>query len=56
MMDNEDYVNKFLYKRSKYEDNGIYEWKNIIYVFEKKNQINMAMIDSIVQNQIIPRL
>ena len=27
MMDNEEYVDRFLYKRSRYEDNGLYESK-----------------------------
>ena len=56
MMDNEKYVNNLLRKRDKYEDNGIYEWNNIIYIYEKGNRINMEMVESIIKNQILPRL
>ncbi|MCF0229787.1 MAG: hypothetical protein HUJ76_08880, partial [Parasporobacterium sp.] len=46
MMDDEEYVRKFLNKRRKYEELGICDWKNIIYIHETGNQVNMAMIDA----------
>lgn len=56
MMDNEEYVDRFLYKRSRYEDNGLYEWNDVIYIFEKGNRVNMPMIESIIKTRIMPRL
>ena len=56
MMDNEEYVDRFLYKRSRYEDNGLYEWNDVIYIFETDNRINMPMIESVIKTRIMPRL
>ena len=43
-------------KRDIYESYGICEWKNIIYIFESNNKINMPMIDAIIKHRIIPML
>lgn len=56
MMDDEDYIRKFLWKRQMYERVGISEWTNMIYIFEKNNEIHLDHIDEIIRNYIIPRM
>lgn len=57
LMDDPDYVNRFLWKRRIYEANGINEWDGkIIYIFDKNNEMDMEEIDRVIQNKIIPRL
>ena len=56
MMDNIDYVDHYVWKRSLYESIGISEWKNMIYVYESNNEINLTEIDGIIRRQIISRM
>lgn len=56
MMDDPDYVRKHLIKRSNYERNGIVPWKNICYIYSTGGGFNVAEIDSIILNWVIPRL
>lgn len=56
MMDDEEYVSKHIWKKQIYESNGIVPWKNIIYMYESSNKIDLKNIDYFIQNEILPRL
>lgn len=56
MMDNIQYVGQHKWKMNVYQENGILPWENLIVTYDKGNNINMAVIDSVIRNQIIPRL
>lgn len=57
MMDNQDYVNRFLWKRGIYEANGINEWNGkIIYTYSRNNEMDITEIDHIIKEKIIPRM
>ena len=56
MMDDPDYIARYRWKRSKYEGIGIYEWDNLLSVFEKGNIIDMKHIDGVIRHQIMPRI
>lgn len=55
-MTDPDYVDRFFWKRKLYEGAGICEWDNMINVFEKHNVISVKKIETIIQNQIMPKL
>lgn len=56
MMDDPEYVDRFLWKRKTYEGIGITEWNNMIYVFDSNNSLDMNRIDHIIRAEILPRL
>ena len=56
MMDDPEYVRKHLIKRANYERYGIVPWKNICYIYSTGGGFNVAEIDSIILNWVIPRL
>lgn len=57
MMDDPDYVNHFLWKRSTYESNGLNEWNGkMIYTFNKNNEMDIQEIDTVIREKILPRL
>lgn len=56
MMDDQDYVHRYLYKRKQYAQLGINEWTNMIYIFFSGNNIDVRAIDAAIRGQILPRL
>lgn len=56
MMDNPKYVEQYLWKRKLYEGAGIYQWTNMIYIFEQSNRISVRQIKNVLLNQVLPRL
>ena len=56
MMDDSVYAKRNLKKLSDYYDAGIIPGDNLITTFDKSDSINMAMIQAIINNEIIPRL
>lgn len=56
MMDNENYVRNFMWKRNKYEEAGIRQWHNMIYIFDRNNEMNVKRIEGIIRTEILPRL
>ncbi|MDD6311465.1 MAG: hypothetical protein PUB09_06025 [Firmicutes bacterium] len=56
LMDDPDYVGRHKYKRSVYDESGINEWTNIIYMYEENNEIDMEYVEAIIRLKIIPRL
>lgn len=56
MMDDEKYVRRHLIKRKNYEKAGIVPWRNMIYLYSAGNDIDMGYVESIIRNQVMPRL
>lgn len=56
MMDDRDYVMKHLRKRRLYEQAGICEWSNMIYIYSRGRRFNTQLVDSIIRYQILPRM
>lgn len=56
MMDDMNYLDQYLWKRKVYEGYGICQWRNMIYVFENNNNIDMRFVDGLIRNQILPRI
>ena len=56
IMDDYHYEQSHQVKLMNYRRAGIVPWDNLIVTYEKDGQLNMAMIDAIIQNEIIPRL
>ena len=56
-MNETEYVRRHLKKRSMYERFGIVPWKNLIITYDTVDGgINMALIDSIIRYEVLPRL
>ena len=56
-MNETEYVRRHLKKRSMYERFGIVPWENLIITYDTVDGgINMALIDSIIRYQVLPRL
>lgn len=56
MMNDPDYVDHFVWKRKLYESIGICEWRDMVFVFEENNLINMQKVDNIIKTFILPRM
>lgn len=56
MMDDPDYVERVVRNRRWYERIGISAWTNMIYIYEKNNEIDLDRIDRIIRIEILPRL
>ncbi|MBQ3370660.1 MAG: hypothetical protein IJG48_06520 [Mogibacterium sp.] len=56
MMDDEKYAKKNFLKLDDYYDIGLIPGDNLITVFDSKGIMNAGVIESIIQNEIIPRL
>lgn len=56
IMNEPGYVKTFRWKRDLFEAVGISEWTNMIYIFEKNNKISVKHIETIIREQILPRL
>ena len=56
MMDNPAYVESHKRKRAAYENAGIVEWDNIVYLYASGNDMDMMHIDSVVRTRIVPLL
>ena len=55
-MDNARYAKKNFIKLDDYYDIGLIPGDNLIVAFDTKGIMNMAVIEGIIQNEIIPRL
>ena len=56
-MNETEYVRRHLKKRSMYERFGIVPWENLIITYDTVDGgINMALIDSIIRYEVLPRL
>ncbi len=54
MMDDSDYVEKAIYKISKYEQNGLYVGDKLIFTYEtRKTPINRKQIKGIIQQYLL---
>ena len=56
MMDNPKYVDGYFNKMNAYNGIGIVPWKNLIITYDIDGTINVPMIKSIIENEVIPRL
>lgn len=56
MMDNPAYVESHKRKRAAYEQAGIVEWDNIIYLYASGNDMDMMHVDGVVRTRVVPRL
>lgn len=53
MMDNPEYVQSFLRKRTQYELANIVPWRNIIYLYTTGNTLNMQQVNSVIETQVM---
>jgi hypothetical protein len=56
MMDVQGYVNSYYRKMNAFSGAGIVPWKNLIITYDIDNAINIPMIKSIIENEVIPRM
>ena len=56
MMDNPNYEHRHQTMLREYRQIGIVPWDNLIVTYEKEGIINVAMVNAIIKNEIIPRL
>ncbi len=56
MMDQEPYRNSHKRKMDVLEDAGIVPWKNLIVTYDMDGVINIPLIKSIIENEVLPRL
>ena len=56
MMDVPSYARKNLIKLEEYYEIGLVPGDNLILTFDRRNDIDMALIDAIIKNELIPRL
>lgn len=56
MMDDIDYVERYLWKVDKYHRAGIYEWDNLVFIFDRDNRIDMDRIERTIRQEILTRL
>ena len=56
MMNDPFYCARHKEKMLRMEDAGIVPWKNLIVTYDVDDSINIMMIKSIIENEIIPRL
>lgn len=54
MMDDPDYVSRFYWKRRLYEKAGITEWNNMIYLYGKREELDMNQIDAAIRFWVLP--
>lgn len=56
MMDIPEYRKRHEWKMELYESAGIVPWKNLIVTYDNNGELNLPMIKSIVENEVLPRL
>ena len=56
MMDLDSYRNRHDRKMKIYEANGIVPWRNLIVTYDSDGSVNVPLIKSIIENEIIPRM
>ena len=56
MMDLPRYADRHRRKMSVFESLGIFPWKNLIVTYDIDGTINIPMIISIIENEVIPRM
>lgn len=56
MMDIPVYKNKHEQKMKTFEGIGIVPWKNLIVTYDVDEVINVPLIKSIIENEVLPRL
>ena len=56
MMDQAVYQNRHKRKMEAFEGVGIVPWKNLIVTYDIDGVINIPMIKSIIENEVLPRL
>ncbi|MBR0308900.1 MAG: hypothetical protein IJH92_08415 [Mogibacterium sp.] len=56
MMDLPRYADRHRRKMSVFESLGIFPWKNLIVTYDIDGTINIPMIKSIIENEVIPRM
>ena len=56
MMDDAKYAKRNFLKLDDYYDAGLIPGDNLILVFDSKGIMNVKVIESIIENEIIPRL
>lgn len=56
MMDIPEYRKRHEWKMELYESAGIVPWKNLIVTYDNNGDLNLPMIKSIIENEVLPRL
>lgn len=56
MMDNYEYVEGYYKKRQQYEVADIVPWRNIMYLYEAGNVLDMQQVKAVIETWIIPKL
>lgn len=56
MMDLDHYRNRHARKMKIYEANGIVPWRNLIVTYDSDGSVNVPLIKSIIEDEVIPRL
>ena len=56
MMNNPLYASRHKRKMQTYESVGIVPWENLIVTYDVDDYINIPMVKSIIENEVIPRL
>ena len=56
MMDDPRYLNRHCRKMDSFESIGIVPWKNLIITYDIDGAVNIPMIKSIIENDVIPRM
>ena len=56
MMDDPRYVNSHCSKMDSFKGIGVVPWKNLIITYDVDGAINIPMIKSIIENEVIPRM
>lgn len=56
MMNDQNYIDKYHWRDKLYESVGINQWDNLIYFYEKNNDINLKTLDGMIRVHILPRI
>lgn len=56
MMNDPRYLNRHCRKMDSFESIGIVPWKNLIITYDNDGAVNIPMIKSIIENDVIPRM
>lgn len=56
MMDDPKYIDSYYRKMKSFETAGIVPWKNLIITYDIDGVINIPLIKSIIENDVIPRM
>lgn len=56
MMDDPEYAEKHLRKLITYQKVGVLPGSNLLISYDRKGDLNMATVESMIRNEVIPRL